>query len=319
MFIDLEIDNSLRTSTTLHLTSLSTLRIDPGRLLGSIPLDACCHHTGVGNALESSHLSSDISRHGGAGCHGGVRGGAGDPYDLASRAHIRSLGYWGLNWKPWGSGAPTGHLPHEERVEEPNISGHLLHSSDLTLFLRVCEFHHKTRGGSWHCTASMQLCYCSLSSVCGGQLDERAALAVSVWATEYRALLDVSERFENISDLLFCLLLAEHPYEQLPVLSTIRLVVCWLDLEGPVHARQCDLLVESGLGVVGALPAAVGQEGTALVHPCQLVLQDGELVDLSKLFEHWAQIVVFQVSWDLTNKQLDCIVVFFNFSLNGFV
>jgi len=229
------------------------------------------------------------------------------------------LGYGGLNWEPWWGGAPTGHLAHQEGIEEADIPSHLLHPSDLTLFLGVCKFNHKTGGSSWHCTATVQLSDCSLSSVCGGELDKGAALAVSIWTTEYRALLDVSKRFEDISNFLLSLLLAEHPYEELPVLPPVGLVVRWLHLERSVHARQGDLLMEGGLGVVGTLPAAIGQEGAALVHPGQLVLQNGELVYLPELFEHWAQVVVLKISWDLTNEQFDCIVVFFNFSLNGFV
>ena len=48
------------------------------------------------------------------------------------------------------------------------------------------------------------------------------------------------------------------------------------------------------------------------MHPSELVLKDGKLIDLAKLFEHGPEIVVFEVAGNLSNKQLDCIVILLN-------
>ena len=79
-------------------------------------------------------------------------------------------------------------------------------------------------------------------------------------------------------------------------------------LEWSVHARQSDLLMQRCLALVSTLPGAVGEEGAALVHPSQLVLQHRELVDLTKLFKHGSEVVILQVARNLTNKQFDCII-----------
>ena len=80
-------------------------------------------------------------------------------------------------------------------------------------------------------------------------------------------------------------------------------------LERSVHPWQGDLLMESSLACVSTVPRAVGQEGAALVHPCQLVLQHSELIDLSKLLKHRPQVVIFQVTWDLPDKELHGVIV----------
>ena len=148
-----------------------------------------------------------------------------------------------------------------------------------------------------------------LGGVSGGQLDKGAALAVSILIPEDGALLDGAVVLEDVPDLVLGLLLAEHPHEQLPVLAPVGLVVRGLDLERSVHPRQGDLLVEGGLARVRALPGAVGQEGAALVHPGQLVLEDCELVDLAKLLKHGSEVVILQVAGNLAHKQLDSVLI----------
>ena len=148
-----------------------------------------------------------------------------------------------------------------------------------------------------------------LGGVSGRQLDKGAALAVSILIPEDGALLDGAVVLEDVPDLVLSLLLAEHTHEQLPVLAPVGLVVRGLDLERSVHPGQCDLLVEGGLTRVRALSGAVGQEGAALVHPGQLVLQHRELVDLTELLEHRPQVVILEVAGNLADKQLDGVLV----------
>ena len=67
--------------------------------------------------------------------------------------------------------------------------------------------------------------------------------------------------------------------------------------------------MKSSLARISTVPRAVGQEGAALVHPCELVLQHSEFVDLTELFEHRPEVVVLQVAWDLPNEELHCVIV----------
>ena len=148
-----------------------------------------------------------------------------------------------------------------------------------------------------------------LGSISGGELDKGAALAVSILISEDGALLDGAVVLEDVPDLVLGLLLAEHPDKQLPVLASVRLVVRGLDLERSVHAGKSDLLVKGGLTSVRALPGAVGQEGAALVHSGQFVLEHSELVDLAELLEHRPEVVILEVAGNLADKQLDRVLV----------
>ena len=67
--------------------------------------------------------------------------------------------------------------------------------------------------------------------------------------------------------------------------------------------------MKSSLASVSTVPRTIRQEGATLVHPRQLVLQHGELVDLSKLLEHRPQVVVLQVAWDLPDEELHSVIV----------
>ena len=67
--------------------------------------------------------------------------------------------------------------------------------------------------------------------------------------------------------------------------------------------------MKGSLASVSTVPRAIRQEGATLVHPCQLVLQNGELVDLSKLLKHRPQVVVLQVAWDLPDEELHSVIV----------
>ena len=67
--------------------------------------------------------------------------------------------------------------------------------------------------------------------------------------------------------------------------------------------------MKSSLASIRTVPRAVGEEGAALVHSSQLVLQHRELVDLPELLEHRSQVVVLEVARDLSDKELHCVVV----------
>ena len=67
--------------------------------------------------------------------------------------------------------------------------------------------------------------------------------------------------------------------------------------------------MKGSLASVSTVPRAICKEGATLVHPRQFVLQNGELVDLSKLLEHRPQVVVLQVAWDLPDEELHSVVI----------
>jgi len=208
-----------------------------------------------------------------------------------------------------GGGDTARHPTRQERIKYSNVAGHLLHPADLALLLCVSELDDEAGGGPRHGLAAVQ----GRDGVGGGvgrrQLHEGAALAVAVWTPQYRALLDGAKGLEDVPDLVLGLLLTQHSDEQLPVLAAVGLVVGRLDLEGTVHPGQCDLLVQGCLGRLGRVSGAVGEEGAALMHPRELVLEHGELVNLSKLFKHGSEVVVLQVARDLSYKQLHSVLV----------
>ena len=152
-----------------------------------------------------------------------------------------------------------------------------------------------------------------LGSVSGGEFDKGASLAVSVLISEDGALLNSSIISEYVPDFILSLLFSQHSHKQFPVLTSVGLIVSWFDLQRSVHAWQCDFLMESSLTIVCTLACTIGQEGTAFVHPCELVFEHGELINLTKLFKHWSQIVVLEVAGNLTDKQLDSIIILLSF------
>ena len=259
---------------------------------GSVPGDARRDHARVRHhRLERAHLRRQLRGDRGVDRVGGHGRGGGD--------EARDVGGGG------GGGVAGGGL--DEGVDEAGAghARHLLHAPDLPLLLRVGQLHHQAAARPRHRARPVQLRDGALRRVRGGKLHEGATLAVAVLVAEDGALLDDAVVLEDVPDLLLGLLLAEHTHEQLPVLAAVGLVVRGLDLQRPVHAGQRDLLVQRGLAAVRALPRAVGQEGAALVHPRQLVLEHGELVNLPELFKHWSQVVVLEVAGDLAHEQLD--------------
>jgi len=264
-------------------------------MVRSVPGEAGRHHAGVGDGLEGANLGRQVGADGGAARVGGGDGGQ-QPRHVGGGQAPGVTGGPGLG-EDEGADEATGH------------PGHLLHPPDLSLLLSVGQLDHEAAAGPRHGHRPMELRDRALGGVSGGQLDKSASLAVSILISQDGALLDGAVVLEDVPDLVLGLLLAEHPHEQLPVLAPVGLVISGLHLQRSVHPWQCDLLVKGGLATVGALPGAVGQEGTTLVHSSKLVLKHRELVDLAKLLEHGSEVVILQVAGDLAHEQLDGVLV----------